>query len=64
MPLISTNDPNLHKKLKVWVAQRPGQTIGKVVETFIEFGLNLNVGDLSEEEREALAEQIKRLKGN
>ena len=55
MPLISTNKPGLHKRLKHRAAET-GSTIGKTVDKFTEFGLAFDIDKLTEEEIAELKE--------
>lgn len=42
MPLVSTNDAELHKQLKVLAAQE-GTSLGKLVDIYLEMGYRLRL---------------------
>lgn len=63
MPAVSISDENLHIQLKIWVAQRPRQNIGRTAEDFIRFALDSGLGDLTEEQKKKVKDYIKNLRG-
>ena len=62
MPIISTNDPNLHKRLKIFVAHHPHLTIGKAVELFTKMGLDYDLAELDEVQLKELKTYMKGLR--
>ncbi|RJR12436.1 hypothetical protein C4588_02035, partial [Candidatus Parcubacteria bacterium] len=58
MPLISTNKPELHRRLKIRAAENKS-TIGKTVDLMTEFGLEFGVDQMEEDEIEALRKFMK-----
>lgn len=46
MPIISTNKPELHKRLKRYVVERDS-TLGRTIDLFTEFGMQFEVDSLS-----------------
>lgn len=53
MPIISTNKPELHKRLKRYVVENDS-TLGRTIDKFTEFGMEFRVDSLSKEELEEL----------
>lgn len=58
MPMIWINDRDLHNLLKSKLPYLDVKTIGQAVELYIEFGLNANIAQMSDEQRNKLAKLI------
>lgn len=61
MPIISTNKPELHKRLKRYVVERDS-TLGRTIDLFTEFGMEFEVDSLSKAEMAELI-QLASIKG-